>query len=146
VTFLEKTRHYETSITAWILCAAIQSAAFIGLVWLAQVGMGISSAKPAILAAFAEFLTINLPLYLFMARSLRRWRVGESSSKMVWAVGSLMGGANLALLIHSLVTGGVLDERIEPLLLISTLIVTASALIVGVFILSNLFSSFSKLR
>jgi hypothetical protein len=57
-----------------------------------------------------------------------------------------MGGANLALLIHSLVTGGVLDQRVEALLLIASVIVTAAALILGVFILSNLFSSFSKLR
>ena len=57
-----------------------------------------------------------------------------------------MGGANLALLIHSLVTGGVLDQRVEALQLIASVIVTAAALILGVFILSNLFSSFPKLR
>jgi hypothetical protein len=93
-------------------------------------------------AAFAEFLTIKLPLYLFIARDLCRWRGGESSSKLVWAVGSLMGGANLALHIHSLVTEGVLDQRVEALLLIASVMVTAAALILGVFILSNVFSSF----
>jgi hypothetical protein len=55
----KKTRHYETSSTAWILGAAIQSAAIIGIVWLAQIAMGISSRRPAMIAAFAEFLTIS---------------------------------------------------------------------------------------
>jgi hypothetical protein len=51
-------------------------------------------------------------------------------------------GANLALHIHSLVTEGVLDQRVEALLLIASVMVTAAALILGVFILSNVFSSF----
>lgn len=139
---LKKTRHYETGSTAWILSAAIQSAAIIGILWLAQIAMGTSPLRPAMPAAFAEFLTIKLPLYLFIARDLCRWRGGESSSKLVWAVGSLMGGANLALHIHSLVTEGVLDQRVEALLLIASVMVTAAALILGVFILSNVFSSF----
>jgi hypothetical protein len=80
VTFLrllKKTRHYETGSTAWILSAAIQSAAIIGIVWLAQIAMGTSPLRPAMLAAFAEFLTIKLPLYLFIARDLCRWRGGR---------------------------------------------------------------------
>jgi len=145
VTFLEKMRRYDGT-GASILGAAIHSAVIVGFVWLAHVVMGISSPKPAMLAAFAELLTINLPLYLFMARNLRRCRVGESSLKMVWAVGSLMGGANIAFLIHSLVTGGVLVARFEQLLPLSTLIVTVAALMFGVFIASELLGSFSKLR
>jgi hypothetical protein len=40
------------------------------------------------------------------------------------------------------VTEGVLDQRVEALLLIASVMVTAAALILGVFILSNVFSSF----
>ena len=122
--------------------ATLALAVPLALANLAQIAMGTSPLRPAMLAAFAEFLTIKLPLYLFIARDLCRWRGGESSSKLVWAVGSLMGGANLALHIHSLVTEGVLDQRVEALLLIASVMVTAAALILGVFILSNVFSSF----
>lgn len=125
----------ENGVVPWVLAAAAHSFLMTSIIFLLTSG---TSTKSAATVMLGEFLVLNIPLYLLIARSRRAWRAKQRSSKAIWILGSTLGGGNLALASHLLTPSGAQGGHIEKLLLVSTLIVTVTACCAGVFVFAKI--------
>ena len=119
----------DDGVILWILAATAHSFMMVSIVSLLGSGASMKSA-----VMWGEFLVFNVPAYLLIARSRRAWKAKQSSSKGIWILGSILGGANLALTFHLLTPAGPRGAHIEELLLVSTLMVTVAACCAGIFL------------
>jgi hypothetical protein len=99
---------------------------------------GVATSAVATSMAVGILICFNAPLYVLMERNRSRWQAGTSSPTTFWVAGCLIGGGNLAITILLLFRGTRLNQEIEWLLLISTLVCTITAVLVTLLLLPKI--------